>query len=104
MLLVYTLRQVVTSGALCVSRGAASHLQWESVSADLCQEPLVCQQASRADDMHKLASVYKPERRRQLIEQGFTIVGAFGDQYSDLEGSNSATASFKLPNPLYYIL
>lgn len=54
--------------------------------------------------MHKLASVYKPERRRQLTDQGYRIVGTFGDQYSDLEGADSATASYKLPNPLYYIL
>jgi predicted secreted acid phosphatase len=54
--------------------------------------------------MHKLASVFKPERRQQLIQQGYNIVGTFGDQYSDLEGTSSAVASYKLPNPLYYIL
>eukprot|EP01025_Chloroclados_australasicus_P015330 TRINITY_DN1732_c0_g1_i2.p4 TRINITY_DN1732_c0_g1~~TRINITY_DN1732_c0_g1_i2.p4 ORF type:complete len:110 (-),score=1.15 TRINITY_DN1732_c0_g1_i2:49-378(-) len=57
-----------------------------------------------ADDMDKLASVYKPERRKQFQDAGYNIVGSFGDQFSDLEGLNSALASWKLPNPLYYIL
>lgn len=57
-----------------------------------------------AEDLNKLASVYKPERRQQLQEQGYTLVGAFGDQFSDLDGLNSATATWKLPNPMYYIL
>ena len=57
-----------------------------------------------AEDMHKLASVYKPERRKQLEDKGYTIVGAFGDQFSDLSGLHSAVAVWKLPNPMYYIL
>ena len=37
-------------------------------------------------------------------ERGFIIVGSFGDQFSDLDGTSSAQASFKLPNPWYYIM
>jgi HAD superfamily, subfamily IIIB (Acid phosphatase) len=57
-----------------------------------------------AEDMHKLASVYKPERRKTFVDAGYKIVGTFGDQYSDLEGAYPAVASWKLPNPMYYIL
>eukprot|EP00892_Ulva_mutabilis_P012812 jgi/Ulvmu1/9903/UM057_0060.1 len=56
------------------------------------------------NDMHKLASVYKPERRKQLIDAGYTIVATFGDQFSDSDGLHSALATYKMPNPLYYIL
>jgi hypothetical protein len=39
-----------------------------------------------------------------MQERGFLIVGTFGDQFSDLDGTSSAGASFKLPNPWYYIM
>lgn len=55
-------------------------------------------------DQHTLASVYKPERRKQLTDAGYTLVATFGDQFSDLEGAHSAIASWKLPNPIYLIL
>lgn len=55
-------------------------------------------------DQHTLASVYKPERRKQLQDAGYTLVATFGDQFSDLEGANSALASWKIPNPMYLIL
>ena len=37
-------------------------------------------------------------------EDGYEIVASFGDQWSDLAGTSAAMASFKLPNPFYYIL
>ena len=37
-------------------------------------------------------------------DKGYEVVASFGDQFSDLEGTSSAAASFKLPNPFYYIL
>lgn len=37
-------------------------------------------------------------------ERGFLIVATFGDQFSDLDGTTSAVASFKLPNVWYYIM
>ena len=52
----------------------------------------------------RLASVYKPDRRARLQSQGYVIAGSFGDQWSDLAGTSPAVASFKLPNPMYYIL
>lgn len=57
-----------------------------------------------AEDMNKLASVYKPERRKQLIDAGFKIVATFGDQFSDSDGLYSGLAAYKTPNPVYYIL
>lgn len=56
------------------------------------------------EDMDKLASVYKPERRKELINAGFTIVATFGDQFSDSDGLYPAHAAYKTPNPLYYIV
>ena len=50
------------------------------------------------------ASVVKPIARGALVGAGFRIVGALGDQFSDLAGGSPADASFKLPNPVYYIL
>lgn len=37
-------------------------------------------------------------------EKGYEIMASFGDQWSDLAGTSAAVASFKLPNPFYYIL
>lgn len=67
-------------------------------------KPCWLQLDMRAPGDVRLASVYKPDKRGQLIARGFEIVGNFGDQFSDLCGENSAVASFKLPNPMYYIL
>ena len=58
----------------------------------------------RAIDDTRLASVYKPNKRAQLEAQGYSMAGSIGDQWSDLAGTSSAAASFKLPNPMYYIL
>ncbi|KAK9819961.1 hypothetical protein WJX72_004491 [[Myrmecia] bisecta] len=58
----------------------------------------------RAAGDSRLASIYKPERRQMLQDEGYELVGAFGDQWSDLAGLAPAIASFKLPNPMYYIL
>lgn len=58
----------------------------------------------REDNDTRLASIYKPDRRAQLEARGYTVVGSFGDQWSDLAGTSPAIASFKLPNPMYYIL
>ncbi|KAK9905877.1 hypothetical protein WJX75_008052 [Coccomyxa subellipsoidea] len=52
----------------------------------------------------RLASVYKPDQRAQLQDEGYEIVASFGDQWSDLAGTSAAVASFKMPNPFYYIL
>jgi predicted secreted acid phosphatase len=45
---------------------------------------------------------YKSGARKQLAEQGYTIVMSVGDQFSDLNGGY-AEKTFKLPNPYYFI-
>lgn len=57
-----------------------------------------------SDDHGKTATTYKSERRNEMVEEGFRIVGNSGDQWSDLLGSSMTYRSFKLPNPMYYIL
>mmetsp|Transcript_11234 Transcript_11234/g.30642 ORF Transcript_11234/g.30642 Transcript_11234/m.30642 type:complete len:147 (+) Transcript_11234:1575-2015(+) len=52
----------------------------------------------------RLASIYKPERRKTLQDAGFRLAGNMGDQFSDLEGLYPAVANWKLPNPMYAIL
>ncbi|CAK9326683.1 unnamed protein product [Citrullus colocynthis] len=56
-----------------------------------------------SDDEGKKATVYKSEKRAELVKQGYTIQGSSGDQWSDLIGFAIAKRSFKLPNPMYYI-
>ncbi|KAF3442947.1 hypothetical protein FNV43_RR16865 [Rhamnella rubrinervis] len=56
-----------------------------------------------ASDQGKPAIVYKSEKRSELINEGYTIHGSSGDQWSDLLGFALAQRSFKLPNPMYYI-
>lgn len=68
------------------------------------QKPCYLQLDMRAIDDTRLASVYKPDKRAQLEGQGYSMAGSIGDQWSDLAGTSPATASFKLPNPMYYIL
>ena len=43
---------------------------------------------------------FKAPERRQLTEQGYTILFTLGDQQSDLSGGY-AERTFKLPNPVY---
>ena len=45
--------------------------------------------------------VHTPERTR-IEERGYTILLTMGDQESDLTGGH-AQATFKLPNPVYYL-
>ncbi|KAL3532555.1 hypothetical protein ACH5RR_006076 [Cinchona calisaya] len=54
-------------------------------------------------DKGKMATIYKSERRKELVDEGYKIHGSSGDQWSDLLGFAVAKRSFKLPNPLYYI-
>ncbi|KAI9119140.1 hypothetical protein K1719_009815 [Acacia pycnantha] len=55
-------------------------------------------------DQGKPATIYKSERRQELVNEGYRIHGSSGDQWSDLLGFAVATRSFKLPNPMYFIL
>jgi predicted secreted acid phosphatase len=45
---------------------------------------------------------YKSGTRKHIESLGYDIVANVGDQYSDLDGGY-ADASFKLPNPMYYL-
>jgi hypothetical protein len=56
-----------------------------------------------AGDRKKTATVYKSEKRKEMEEEGYRILGNSGDQWSDLLGSFMSARSFKLPNPMYYI-
>lgn len=48
------------------------------------------------------SAAFKAGVRKKLSEQGYFIVLNIGDQFSDLEGGY-AEATFKLPNPMYYV-
>ncbi|KAM7519487.1 hypothetical protein LguiB_018449 [Lonicera macranthoides] len=54
-------------------------------------------------DTGTLATAYKSEKRKEVEDEGYTIRGSSGDQWSDLLGFSVAQRSFKLPNPMYYI-
>ncbi|KAL0317600.1 UNVERIFIED_CONTAM: Acid phosphatase 1 [Sesamum angustifolium] len=56
-----------------------------------------------SEDHGKTATLYKSDKRNELIEEGYRILGNSGDQWSDLLGSSMSKRSFKLPNPMYYI-
>lgn len=45
---------------------------------------------------------FKPEKRRWIQDQGYTILANVGDQQSDLEGGY-AEKTFKIPNPIYVV-
>lgn len=76
----------------------------QCAQVDAQMDPCYLQLDMREDSDTRLASIYKPDRRAQLQQKGHVIVGSFGDQWSDLAGTSPAVASFKLPNPMYYIL
>ena len=48
------------------------------------------------------AAEFKAPERRRIEERGYTILLSMGDQESDLTGGY-AQATFKLPNPVYYL-
>jgi len=55
-------------------------------------------------EAHLSAMEYKTQKRLQLEEQGYRIWSSLGDQWSDLAGAAVGNRTFKLPNPMYYIL
>ncbi|KAF5955846.1 hypothetical protein HYC85_008702 [Camellia sinensis] len=55
------------------------------------------------EDHGKLATIYKSEKRNEMVEEGYRILGNSGDQWGDLLGSSVSIRSFMLPNPMYYI-
>nr|XP_043634665.1 acid phosphatase 1-like [Erigeron canadensis] len=55
------------------------------------------------NDIEKSASAFKSEKRKEMMDEGFRILGNYGDQWSDLVGTSLASKSFKLSNPMYHI-
>ncbi|KAL8233723.1 hypothetical protein R6Q59_019823 [Mikania micrantha] len=55
------------------------------------------------EDHGKTTVEFKSDKRKELMEEGFRIVGNLGDQWSDLTGSYLSMRSFKLANPMYFI-
>ena len=53
-------------------------------------------------DHNKSIVPFKSSMRKKLEAQGYDIIENVGDQYSDLKGGY-ADATFKLPNPFYYL-
>ena len=51
---------------------------------------------------HLSALQFKRSAAKRIRQQGFDLVFAIGDQYSDLP-KKQADACFKVPNPFYYI-
>lgn len=45
---------------------------------------------------------FKSGARAMISKQGYTIIAAIGDQYSDIRGGYTKKG-FKLPNPYYYL-
>ena len=54
------------------------------------------------EDHGKTAVAFKSEKRKEIMEEGFRILGNSGDQWRDLLGSFISVKSFKLSNPMYY--
>lgn len=57
-----------------------------------------------SEDHAKLATVFKSDKRSEMVKEGYRILGNSGDQWSDLLGSFMSNRSFKLPNPMYFIV
>lgn len=57
----------------------------------------------KPDDYNKSSAIsYKMSARAAISRKGYTIIANIGDQCSDLRGGYSE-ATFKLPNPYYFI-
>eukprot|EP00245_Coleochaete_scutata_P005896 TRINITY_DN19881_c0_g2_i1.p1 TRINITY_DN19881_c0_g2~~TRINITY_DN19881_c0_g2_i1.p1 ORF type:complete len:287 (-),score=42.18 TRINITY_DN19881_c0_g2_i1:192-1052(-) len=56
------------------------------------------------DEKEHSALEYKSARRVALEEKGYRVRGSVGDQWSDILGPSVGNRTFKLPNPMYYII
>jgi hypothetical protein len=73
--------------------------------APCCYDALLMRPANDS----RLASVYKPWARGQLLAGGgYSLAALLGDQFSDINGlgveAGSGVQAYKLPNPFYFIL
>ncbi|XP_057773381.1 acid phosphatase 1-like [Salvia miltiorrhiza] len=58
----------------------------------------------KGEDEHGMpALLYKSQKRTELVNEGYRIVGNVGDQWSDLLGANVGNRTFKVPDPMYYV-
>ncbi|XP_047962101.1 acid phosphatase 1-like [Salvia hispanica] len=57
----------------------------------------------KGENDHGSSVDYKSQRRTELVNEGYRIVGNIGDQWSDLIGTNVGNRTFKVPDPMYYI-
>ncbi|KAL3647523.1 Sigma1B-adaptin [Castilleja foliolosa] len=57
-----------------------------------------------SEDHAKTATKYKSDKRDELVGVGYRIMGNSGDQWSDFLVLSVSERSFKLSNPMYYIL
>ncbi|WIA34989.1 hypothetical protein OEZ86_013269 [Tetradesmus obliquus] len=88
-------------GSPCSSSSSSS----TGADAPCCYDALLMRPANDS----RLASVYKPWARAQLLAGGgYRLAGLLGDQFSDINGAGvepgSGVAAYKLPNPFYFIL
>ncbi|KAI7738728.1 hypothetical protein M8C21_008619 [Ambrosia artemisiifolia] len=72
-------------------------------SLKLYEEGETKTKGTNENDREKSAAAFKSEKRKEITEEGFRILGNSGDQWSDLVGTSMATRSFKLSNPMYHI-
>ncbi|WIA14822.1 hypothetical protein OEZ85_003304 [Tetradesmus obliquus] len=89
-------------GSPCSSSSSSSS---SGADAPCCYDALLMRPANDS----RLASVYKPWARAQLLAGGgYRLAGLLGDQFSDINGAGvepgSGVAAYKLPNPFYFIL
>ncbi|KAF6255781.1 acid phosphatase [Scenedesmus sp. NREL 46B-D3] len=87
-------------GALCSKHSSSS-----SAYVPCCYDALLMRPANDT----RLASVYKPWARAQLLAGGrYVLAALLGDQFSDINGpgieAGSEVQAYKLPNPFYFIL
>jgi hypothetical protein len=87
------------------STHADSSSSGDSAEAACCYDALLMRPANDT----RLASVYKPWARAQLLADGrYTLAALLGDQFSDINGlgieAGSGVQAYKLPNPFYFIL
>ncbi|KAK7255486.1 hypothetical protein RIF29_28897 [Crotalaria pallida] len=47
---------------------------------------------------------FKSGQRKELEENGYRIVGNMGDQWGDILGASPGNRTFKLPDPMYYVV
>ena len=55
-------------------------------------------------DNGKSTVQFKSEKRQELKHFHYRVAANVGDQWSDLTGEEAGIRTFKVPNPVYYVL